>query len=157
MRHPIVFYIAFIYQMIAVKYIWKHSVFSYPKRERYYNSRLCFEIARQFWNSSVLFWDKRKHCVFKCNWQLSFRRWTLYNTILYENEFQNPQIFQQTISLFPEQSTLQLQAIFYIPKRHCDELRQAWSLILLYEWYWHQALFNHLKLFFCSCYLSLLP
>jgi hypothetical protein len=25
---------------------------------------------------------------------------------LYENEFQNPQIFQQTISLFPEQSTL---------------------------------------------------
>jgi hypothetical protein len=27
--------------------------------------------------------------------------------ILYENEFQNPkQIFQQTISLFPEQSTL---------------------------------------------------
>jgi hypothetical protein len=24
----------------------------------------------------------------------------------YENEFQNPQIFQQTISLFPEQSTL---------------------------------------------------
>jgi hypothetical protein len=29
-----------------------------------------------------------------------------FNTILYENEFQNPQIFQQTISLFPEQSTL---------------------------------------------------
>jgi hypothetical protein len=28
------------------------------------------------------------------------------NTILYENEFQNPQIFQQTISLFPERSTL---------------------------------------------------
>jgi hypothetical protein len=28
------------------------------------------------------------------------------NTILYENKFQNPQIFQQTISLFPEQSTL---------------------------------------------------
>jgi hypothetical protein len=27
-------------------------------------------------------------------------------TILNENEFQNPQIFQQTISLFPEQSTL---------------------------------------------------
>jgi hypothetical protein len=27
-------------------------------------------------------------------------------TILYENEFQNPQIFQQTISLFPEHSTL---------------------------------------------------
>jgi hypothetical protein len=30
----------------------------------------------------------------------------LFNTILYENEFQNPQIFQQTISLFPEHSTL---------------------------------------------------
>jgi hypothetical protein len=30
----------------------------------------------------------------------------VFNTILYENEFQNPQIFQQTISLFPEQSTL---------------------------------------------------
>jgi hypothetical protein len=28
------------------------------------------------------------------------------NTIFYENEFQNPQIFQQAISLFPEQSTL---------------------------------------------------
>jgi hypothetical protein len=25
------------------------------------------------------------------------------NTILYENEFQNPQLFQQTISPFPEQ------------------------------------------------------
>jgi hypothetical protein len=30
----------------------------------------------------------------------------VFNTILYENEFQNPQIFQQTISLFPKQSTL---------------------------------------------------
>jgi hypothetical protein len=30
----------------------------------------------------------------------------LFNTILYENEFQNPQILQQTISLFPEHSTL---------------------------------------------------
>jgi hypothetical protein len=30
----------------------------------------------------------------------------LPNSILYENKFQNPQIFQQTISLFPEQSTL---------------------------------------------------
>jgi hypothetical protein len=30
----------------------------------------------------------------------------VFNTILYENEFQNPQIFQQTISLFLEQSTL---------------------------------------------------
>jgi hypothetical protein len=31
----------------------------------------------------------------------------VFNTILYENEFQNPQIFQQTISLFPEHSTLE--------------------------------------------------
>jgi hypothetical protein len=30
----------------------------------------------------------------------------VFNSILYENEFQNPQIFQQTISLFPEHSTL---------------------------------------------------
>jgi hypothetical protein len=30
----------------------------------------------------------------------------VFNTILYENEFQIPQIFQQTISPFPEQSTL---------------------------------------------------
>jgi hypothetical protein len=29
-----------------------------------------------------------------------------FYTSLYEIEFQNPQIFQQTISLFPEQSTL---------------------------------------------------
>jgi hypothetical protein len=28
------------------------------------------------------------------------------STILYANVFQNPQIFQQTISLFPEHSTL---------------------------------------------------
>jgi hypothetical protein len=31
---------------------------------------------------------------------------SLFNTILYENEFQNPQIFQQTISPFPEHLTL---------------------------------------------------
>jgi hypothetical protein len=30
----------------------------------------------------------------------------VFNAILYENKFQKPQIFQQTISLFPEQSTL---------------------------------------------------
>jgi hypothetical protein len=30
----------------------------------------------------------------------------VFNTMLYENEFQNPQIFQQTIRLFPEHSTL---------------------------------------------------
>jgi hypothetical protein len=33
----------------------------------------------------------------------------VFNTILYENEFQNHQIFQQTISLLPEQSTLDVQ------------------------------------------------
>jgi hypothetical protein len=32
----------------------------------------------------------------------------VFNTILYENEFQNPQIFQQTISLFPKHSTLKV-------------------------------------------------
>jgi hypothetical protein len=32
----------------------------------------------------------------------------VFYSILYENEFQNPQTFQQTISLFPEQSTLDL-------------------------------------------------
>jgi hypothetical protein len=33
----------------------------------------------------------------------------VFNTILYENEFQNPQIFQQTISLFSKHSTLVLR------------------------------------------------
>jgi hypothetical protein len=33
-----------------------------------------------------------------------------FYTILYENEFQNPQIFQQTISPFPEHSTLAVVA-----------------------------------------------
>jgi hypothetical protein len=36
---------------------------------------------------------------------------SLNHYILYENEFQNPQIFQQTISLLPEQSTLVLITI----------------------------------------------
>jgi hypothetical protein len=31
----------------------------------------------------------------------------VFNTILYENEFQNPQNFQQTFSPFPEHSTLE--------------------------------------------------
>jgi hypothetical protein len=35
----------------------------------------------------------------------------VFNTILYENEFHNPQIFQQTISLFPEKSTLELTTL----------------------------------------------
>jgi hypothetical protein len=33
--------------------IWR--VFAYPKTERYYSSRLCFEIARQFRLSTELF------------------------------------------------------------------------------------------------------
>jgi hypothetical protein len=37
----------------------------------------------------------------------------VFNTILYEIEFQNTQIFQQTISLFPEQSTLSSLAKCY--------------------------------------------
>jgi hypothetical protein len=32
--------------------------------------------------------------------------YTSLTLFLYKNEFQNPQIFQQTISLFPEHSTL---------------------------------------------------
>jgi hypothetical protein len=35
----------------------------------------------------------------------------VFNTILYKNEFQNPQTFQQTISLFPEHSTLERDII----------------------------------------------
>jgi hypothetical protein len=31
----------------------------------------------------------------------------VFNTILCENGFQNPEIFQQNISLFPEQSTIE--------------------------------------------------
>jgi hypothetical protein len=37
----------------------------------------------------------------------------VFNTILYENEIQNPQIFQQTITLSPEQSTLICSDPFY--------------------------------------------
>jgi hypothetical protein len=36
----------------------------------------------------------------------------VFTTILYKNEFQNPQIFQQTISLLPAQSTLRYGQIF---------------------------------------------
>jgi hypothetical protein len=45
-----------------------------------------------------------------------------FNTILYENEFQNPQIFQQTISLYPEQSTLAIAALFSKLLRSAIEL-----------------------------------
>jgi hypothetical protein len=37
----------------------------------------------------------------------------VFSTIFYENEFQNPQIFQQTISLFPEHSTLVSSALLH--------------------------------------------
>jgi hypothetical protein len=40
----------------------------------------------------------------------------VFNTILYENEVQKPQIFQQTISLFPEQSALVNQLIYQVMK-----------------------------------------
>jgi hypothetical protein len=66
-----------------------------------YISRLCFEIGSQFWltgwallivssgppfqnrtywNSSVLFWDKRKHCfqMLLTVYCVSFGRWTLF-------------------------------------------------------------------------------
>jgi hypothetical protein len=39
---------------------------------------------------------------------------TVSNSILYENEFQNPQIFQQTISLFPKQSTLGQEHLYAV-------------------------------------------
>jgi hypothetical protein len=42
------------------------------------------------------------HSIWVASW--NFTR--LFNTILYENEFQNSQIFQHTIRLFPEQTTL---------------------------------------------------
>jgi hypothetical protein len=38
----------------------------------------------------------------------------VFNTILYENESQNPQIFQQIISLFPEQSNLQYCCLLHM-------------------------------------------
>jgi hypothetical protein len=77
----------------TVNTIWKHSVFAYPKRERYYISRLCFEIARQFRLSTELYWQcdlarhfktepietvvfsfgiSEKHCVFKGYWQCTY-------------------------------------------------------------------------------------
>jgi hypothetical protein len=37
----------------------------------------------------------------------------IFNTILYENQFQNPPIFLQTNTLFPEQSTLNT-AVFVV-------------------------------------------
>jgi hypothetical protein len=36
--------------------------------------------------------------------------------ILHENEFQNPQIFQKTMSLFPEHSTLVRTSIIGVSK-----------------------------------------
>jgi hypothetical protein len=43
-----------------------------------------------------------KQFIWGASWNLS----RVFNTILYKSEFQDPQIFQQTISLFPEHSTL---------------------------------------------------
>jgi hypothetical protein len=47
----------FFFFFFFYTYVVKHSVFAYPKREQYYNSRLCFEIARQFWLSTELCWQ----------------------------------------------------------------------------------------------------
>jgi hypothetical protein len=47
----------------------------------------------------------------------------IFNTIFYENEFQNPQIFQQTISLLPEKSTLVTYAQLY-----------SLSKVILFKW-----------------------
>jgi hypothetical protein len=43
----------------------------------------------------------------------------VFNTILYENEFQNLQIFQKTISLFPEQSALIIVKKTYLATVQC--------------------------------------
>jgi hypothetical protein len=48
------------------------------------------------------------------------------NTILYENEFQNPQIFQQTISLFPEHSTLVDEQANWSKGAWAQAWAQAW-------------------------------
>jgi hypothetical protein len=40
--------------MYTLSIAFENSVFTYPKRERYYISSLCFEIARQF-NLSIEF------------------------------------------------------------------------------------------------------
>jgi hypothetical protein len=58
-------YIAFIYQMIAVNYIWKHSVFAYCKREHYCFNRFCFEMARQITLSTELSWQPKLARYFK--------------------------------------------------------------------------------------------
>jgi hypothetical protein len=44
----------FIYQMIAVNYQNDSCQLHYPKRERYYISSLCFEMARQMTLSTEL-------------------------------------------------------------------------------------------------------
>jgi hypothetical protein len=50
----------------------------------------------------------------------------VFNNILYENEFQNPQNFLQTISLFPEQSTFVLGCVVVV-----DVVFRAGSLLIL--------------------------
>jgi hypothetical protein len=59
------FDISFIYQMIAVNYIWKHNVFAYPKREHYCFNRFCFEMARQITLSAELSWQPKLARYFK--------------------------------------------------------------------------------------------
>jgi hypothetical protein len=57
--------IAFIYQMIAVNYMWKHHVFAYPKREHYCFNMFCFEMARQITLSTELSWQTKLARYFK--------------------------------------------------------------------------------------------
>jgi hypothetical protein len=52
----------------------------------------------------------------------------VFNTISYENEFQNPQIFQQTISLFPDHSTLACDSCDFYPKM--DSFRENDTLCI---------------------------
>jgi hypothetical protein len=53
----------------------------------------------------------------------------VFNTILYKNEFQNPQIFQQTISLFPEQSTLAKVNISFRGVDYLGPWSHPWFLV----------------------------
>jgi hypothetical protein len=65
------------------------------------------------------------------------------NTNLYENEFQNPQIFQQTISLFPEHSTLvppNVRSDLHLPMRVVSEGKDYYCW-----WLQEKKLDGHLK------------
>jgi hypothetical protein len=67
----------------TVNSIWKHSVLAYPKRERYYISRLCFEIARKFSLSTELYWqcDLARHFKTELNETVAFSCGISENTV----------------------------------------------------------------------------